>query len=63
MFTRLLPESWQPYAKAIAVQTAGLIAIAVQWGSTGEFDRAELVTLIGSIATTFFVYATPNEPA
>lgn len=57
----MLPKSLQPYAKAIAPFTLTLVAIAIQWAVTGEYDRAELTTTLTGLSAALLTYLVPNR--
>jgi hypothetical protein len=59
----MLPKSLQPYAKAVVPLAASLIAVALQWAITGEYDRAELVTQLTGLGSALLTYLVPNVPA
>lgn len=58
----MLPKPLQPYAKAAVPFVASLLAVAVQWAVTGEYDRAELVTQITGLGSALLSLLVPNEP-
>lgn len=53
----------RPYLKAILPAVGTVIAVLIQWGATGEFDRAELVTALTGLTSALVTYAVPNRPA
>jgi hypothetical protein len=60
--TNLLPAGLRPLAKACWPAIATLVAVAVQWIATGEFDRSELVTAITGLCAALLTYWVPNVP-
>lgn len=50
------------FAKAIAPAVGTVIAVALQWVITGEFDRAELVTALTGLSAAVLSYWVPNAP-
>lgn len=60
LLTRLLPARLQPYAKAVYPALGAIVAVAVQWVATGEFDRAEFATAVSGVAAALLAYAPPN---
>jgi hypothetical protein len=55
-------DALKPYAKAIVVFAATLIAIALEWALTNQLDTEELWTAVGGLATALGVYGVPNAP-
>jgi hypothetical protein len=57
-----VPNALRPVAKAVAPFVVSLVAVGLQWASTGTYDEAELATqltgLFGALAT-YFVSNTP----
>lgn len=51
-----------PFLKAIAPALLTVVAILIQVGVTGEFDRAELVTALTGFAASIVAYIAPNAP-
>jgi hypothetical protein len=58
---KLLPPSLRPFAKAILPALGTLIAIGVQYGTTGEFDRAEMTTAITGLSTALVAFLATNH--
>lgn len=52
----------KPYLKAIVPFVATILAVALQWAVTGEFDRAEMVTAITGLLASAVTYLVPNAP-
>jgi VIT1/CCC1 family predicted Fe2+/Mn2+ transporter len=50
------------YAKAIVPAVATILAVAIQWAVTGEFDRAELATALTGLLAAVVTYVVPNTP-
>jgi uncharacterized membrane protein len=42
---------------AVLPTLGGLVAVAVQWGVTGNLDRAELVTAVGAVVASLLAFA------
>lgn len=59
--TNLLPVKYRDRAKSIYPAIGTLVATGTQWVSTGEFDRAELVTIITGMAASLLTYSVPNK--
>jgi hypothetical protein len=53
----------RPYLKAVLPALLTLIAVLVQWGVTGAFDKAELVTAITGFTASLLTFLAKNEPA
>jgi hypothetical protein len=66
MKTRMADGKISPKAvlAALLPATGGLVAVIVQWVASGEFDRSELATAIGSLiaAALAFAGAWAGEP-
>lgn len=58
MKTRMAGGALSPKAILAAVlpSLAGVIAVAVQWIATGEFDRAELATAISTVISALLAF-------
>lgn len=52
----------RPYMKAVQPALLTLLAVAIQWVVTGEYDRAELATTLTGFAAATVTYWTSNEP-
>jgi hypothetical protein len=50
------------FAKALAPAAGTVLAVAVQWGVTGSFDRAELVTALTGLSAAAITFWIPNAP-
>lgn len=61
--TGLLPASLQPFAKAIYPALSTVIAVVVEWISTGVYNQMELTTSIAGLASAVLVYLIPNRNA
>lgn len=59
----MLPESLQPYAKAVYPFVLSLIAVGVQWAVTGSYDRAELATQLTGLLAALVTLLVPNGAA
>lgn len=59
----LLPRSLRPFAKAVIPAGGALLAVGVQWASTGRLDTAELVTAIVGLVAAAVSFLVPNKPA
>lgn len=53
----------KPYLKAVVPFVGTLVAVAVQWIVTSEFDKAEVATAITGILASAVTYFVPNEPS
>lgn len=51
-----------PIRKALTPAILGLVAVVVQWITTGGLDEAELRTALGALVMAVAVYFVPNEP-
>lgn len=51
-----------PSRKWIANQIAGIAALLTMWVTTGEWDTAETVALIGLLSQAAITYLVPNAP-
>jgi hypothetical protein len=61
---KLLPPGLRPFAKAVIPALGTVIAVGIQYLSTGEFDRAEMTTAITGLSTALVAYlATNHTPA
>jgi hypothetical protein len=59
----LIPAKVRPYAKAVLPLVLALVAAALQWAITGEFDTSEIATALTGIATSGVTFGTSNgEP-
>ena len=50
------------WAKALLPALGTIVAIAIQWGVTGEFDRSELSTAVTGLINAAVTYLVANEP-
>lgn len=57
-----LPVKLQPLAKALFPFVGTILAVAVQFFVTGEFDKAELVTTLTGISAAVITFLFPNIP-
>src|SRR5262249_19071345 len=58
---KLLPPSLRPFAKAVIPAVGTLIAVGIQYLSTGEFDRAEMTTAITGLSTALVAFLATNH--
>jgi hypothetical protein len=58
---KLLPPALRPFAKAILPALGTVIAIGIQYGTTGEFDRAEMTTAITGLSTALVAFLATNH--
>ena len=58
---KLLPPSLRPFAKAVIPALGTLIAVGIQYLSTGEFDRAEMTTAVTGLSTALVAFLATNH--
>lgn len=58
--TRLFGVKAGQFAKAVLPATGTVVAVGVQWGVTGKFDKAELATAVTGLGASALSYLVPN---
>lgn len=64
VFSRIvsyLPAPVRPYAKAFIPFVGTLVAVGVQYATTGEYDRAELTTTLTGMGAALMTFLFPNQ--
>jgi hypothetical protein len=51
----------RPYLKAVLPALLALIAVLVQWATTGEYDAPELATTLTGLLGAFVTFMASNE--
>lgn len=60
--TNLLPVALRPYAKAVYPFILTLVATALTWAFTGEFNQQEIRTAVTGLVMTLLTFGVPNVP-
>jgi hypothetical protein len=58
---KLLPASLRPFAKSVFPALFTIVAVGVQYASTGAFDKPELATAITGLSAALVTFLTTNH--